>query len=755
MGTLIFVLGTAILLAQGQSANQNQVPPAPPGNETPDNSDPFHPRTTVTVTATRSEAEVDRSPVSVSLVTAKEIEARPVKSIDETLSLMEGVYVQRFQGPSATDANTRVRGFDGGGRTLVLLDGQPLNDAYAGSVNWTGLPVAEMQSIEVARGPFSSLYGGNALGGVINLITRPIDRRHLNVAGEYGGYNTEHYSAGFSDRFFGKLGVSLGYETTQIGGYNSRFSTVSPAAGNTGILVTGAVPTRTSTGTPAVIVGRGGLNWLHKHAFRTKGEYAVNRSTLVTFQYLKQDYGFGYTGYLSFLRDAAGNTVDSGSFLFNNNGTLQRLSVAPRTFLQNDGEQHSGFFNATLHHEFSGTLSLRADASHYNIPTYQFRTGGTAATLISGAGTVNDGARRNHHGNILLNHRVDRNDLTYGVETRYEMASNGVFNLGNWKVKDTRLGQTYSALGRSINHSAYVQDRITITERMSLTAGVRYDYWKGYDGFSNSYTAAGPLVRYPDRVNNRLTAKAALSYSLPGGWNLRSSVGTAFRNANVFELYASNVTTAGVLQLGNPALKPETVTSWEFGARKRFGGRTDFDVAYYENYVTDLIYRKTDLAADPTGNLRINVNAGGARTRGVESSFRQEVFRGLQFRGTYTYTLALITKNPANPAIVGNRVTNIPAHMASGQFLWIHRKWTGSLSGHYAGAHFSTDTNADVTKGVPGSRDPFFLADTNLSYNVNSHLQLYVTGDNLLNRRYFQVYISPGRTVYGGFRFKL
>lgn len=754
MANIILIVATAVLLVQAPETTPRQIPPTAPGSETTDASDPFHPKTTVTVTATRSEEEVDKSPVSTGVVTAAEIEARPVKTVDQTLGLMEGVFVRRFQGPSATDANVLLRGFDGGGRTLVLLDGQPLNDAYAGSVNWTGLPLAELQRVEVARGPFSSLYGGNALGGVVNLITRPIEERHLEIMGEYGTYNMEHYSATASRRFFGKLGVSLGYETTQNGGYNSRFATVSPATGGTGILVTGPIPSLTSTGAPATIVGRGGLNWLHKHAFRAKGDYTFTNATVVTFQYLRQDYGYGYTGYVSFLRDASGNTVDNGTFLFNNNGTLSRISVSPRTFLQNFGEQHAHFFNTTLNHEFSSRFSLRVDASHYNIPTNQFRTAGTGATTVSGAGSVTDGSRRNYHGNIQFNHDLTRNDLTYGAETRYEMAATTTFNLGNWIIKDTRRDPTYFSLGRSINQSAYFQDRITMSDRLSLTAGVRYDYWKGYGGRSNNYTA-GPLVLYPDRVNNKVTGKAALSYSLPGDWNLRASVGTAFRNANVFELYDRTVTTAGVLRLGNPSLKPETVKSWEFGARKRFSRHTDFDVAYYENYITGLIYNKTDLAADPTGNLVVKVNAGGARTRGVESALRQELFLGLQFRATYTYTQAVITGNPANPAIIGRRVTNVPEHMTSGQLLWLHGKWTGSLTGRYAGATFTTDTNSDTTKGVPGAYDPFFLVDANAGYEINPKLQLYVTGDNLLARRYFQVYVSPGRTVYAGFRLKL
>jgi len=68
--------------------------------------------------------------------------------------------------------NIRVRGFKGDQYTLVLIDGQPLNDAYTGGVEWGMLPVEDIERIEVIRGAGSALYGGNAMGGVINIITK-------------------------------------------------------------------------------------------------------------------------------------------------------------------------------------------------------------------------------------------------------------------------------------------------------------------------------------------------------------------------------------------------------------------------------------------------------------------------------------------------------------------------------------------------------------------------------------------------------
>jgi len=215
------------------------------------------------------------------------------------------------------------------------------------------------------------------------------------------------------------------------------------------------------------------------------------------------------------------------------------------------------------------------------------------------------------------------------------------------------------------------------------------------------------------------------------------------------------VTASGIVLASNPALTPETVASWETGVRKRLGRWTSVDAAYFQNHIRDLIYRQTDLGQDPSGNYRINMNAGRGRTRGMELAVRQELGAGLQFRGAYTYTDAIITSNPGNPAIVGKRVTTIPDHIIAGQLLGSQGKATGSLSGRYVGLVYSTDTNTDTTKGVPGSYSPYFTMDASVSYALTPHVEPFVSSENLLNRRYYIFYLSPGRTVFGGVRVRL
>ena len=197
----------------------------------------------VTVTATRRESGSEREPVSTTVVTKDELEVRNLPTLDRALELTPGVYVFRSRGNADLLSRIMMRGFNGSNRTLTLLDGMPLNDAYTGDVTWTSLPTGEVERIEVVRGPFSSLYGGNAMGGVINVLTRVIDRRQLDLMAQGGTHGTAQFGGHYGDRI-GPFGLSVGYQRLQTNGYAPREIVLTPTTAGAGTLVTGAVATQ-------------------------------------------------------------------------------------------------------------------------------------------------------------------------------------------------------------------------------------------------------------------------------------------------------------------------------------------------------------------------------------------------------------------------------------------------------------------------------------------------------------------------------
>ncbi len=125
----------------------------------------------IVVTATRTPQSLSDVPAAVSVVTSQDIEDRSVQKIDEAVDELPGVFDKRAK-PLDTTGAVILRGIPNQVRNLVLLDGEPLNNGYTGFVNWNSVNPEDVSSIEVARGPFSSLYGGNAMGGVINILTK-------------------------------------------------------------------------------------------------------------------------------------------------------------------------------------------------------------------------------------------------------------------------------------------------------------------------------------------------------------------------------------------------------------------------------------------------------------------------------------------------------------------------------------------------------------------------------------------------------
>ncbi len=261
------MIAAAGLFAQAQPANDGVQQDA---------SDPFHIKTTVVVTGTKTQTELRESPVSTSVLTHTELDMRDTRTLDQGLGLIEGLYSLRAKGSQDTLTGVGMRGFDGRGsdqtRVLILLDGQPLNDAYTGSVFWATLPVTEVDRVEVARGPFSSLYGGNAMGGVVNILTRPPDQRQIEVEGQYGTYNSAEYTMRYSERFRKKLGVAASYQRQQYGGYstNNIFASPTVVTSATSPLIPVPAFMPTTSGGSHYVVGQQGDNWFNEYVFRTK-----------------------------------------------------------------------------------------------------------------------------------------------------------------------------------------------------------------------------------------------------------------------------------------------------------------------------------------------------------------------------------------------------------------------------------------------------------------------------------------------------
>ncbi|MBS1144074.1 MAG: TonB-dependent receptor [Proteobacteria bacterium] len=174
----------------------------------------------VLITATRQETRVSEQLSDVSVIEREEIESAGQSTLEEILSRQPGIEFSA-NGSFGANSSLYVRG-SSGSHVLLLVDGMRMGSATSGSASWNRIPASQIERIEIVRGPASSLYGSDAIGGVIQVFTRQGDGP-LSFHGEVGAgtYDTASASGGFSGAQNGwRYALNLATYTTA--GFNSK-----------------------------------------------------------------------------------------------------------------------------------------------------------------------------------------------------------------------------------------------------------------------------------------------------------------------------------------------------------------------------------------------------------------------------------------------------------------------------------------------------------------------------------------------------
>ena len=176
----------------------------------------------VVVTATRTERRADDVAVPVSAIGQQEIESRGAARVTDLLANQPGLTINNDHG-----SGLQMRGL-GPEYTLILLDGEPIVGRTAGTLDLDRLTTANVERIEVVRGPTSSLYGSEALAGVVNLIT---DRPDVPLGGQVRTRYGTHGTVDLSARLEGERGPwqgSVFVDRYRMGGYDLSPGTLAP-----------------------------------------------------------------------------------------------------------------------------------------------------------------------------------------------------------------------------------------------------------------------------------------------------------------------------------------------------------------------------------------------------------------------------------------------------------------------------------------------------------------------------------------------
>ncbi|MDP2762250.1 MAG: TonB-dependent receptor [Sideroxyarcus sp.] len=719
----------------------------------------------VVVTATRTSTTLSDAPAAVTVVDSRKIETKNASRLGDVLDQVPSLYLRggalgQSQGTIGTSGMS-LRGIDQT-RVLILLDGQPIQDAGSGKVNWRMPFVEDIARVEVVPGAFSSLYGSNAIGGVVNIITKQPDQREFiaKVKKGWGDASGEDASIYFRDKMDNGLGFVGGL------GYQSRDSYVNdfvvkapscptpPAPCTPGTPVSGAQAITTREGVPTYLVGDLGTTPWNSTNATAKLSYDLNGRDKVYAGVNHQETRQDYTQFNTYLRNTAtGVPVSSGVLNINGqrvaltNYDFTLFSFLPlhesttRYFVGYDGIVGDGYL-------------LKADLGKIE-RAYNFTLASPNATWESGTGTLSDAPNDGLDGAVQLSFPAGNNHfLVTGVSLHKDSVNQQIYALSNWRDPGSRTAVNSGYNGYSTTTSVFAQDELNATDKLRIYLGGRWDNWKTR-GDNFSVVAPVGSALYPERSASAFSPKVSAVYEPVGAAVLRASFGKSFRAPTNQDMYTSS-TSRGRTTTGDPNLLPEHGTTWEVGGELHLTENTRVTATYFDTRLTDLIYVKQVLPdpAPPALKQSVRINAGKAKVSGIELGAATKLASWLELNANCAYIDSEMLENSTDPLSVGKRLTDSPRNIAGIGLTAEQGSWTGALNARYVSHIFWTAQNTDKVESVPGSYDAHTMVNANLGYAFTKSIKGTVEINNLFDTEAYSYFLLPGRNVTAGMDFK-
>ena len=590
----------------------------------------------VVVTATREATPLENVGSAVTVISHAEIVNSQVRSLPDLLRESAGLSVVQSGGPGG-QTSIFTRGLNSN-QTLLMIDGVRVNSPVFGTAMLANLTPDQVERIEIVRGPQSTLYGADAMGGVVNVITRkgtgPLTGSATLEGGSYGTFNQLAEISGGQGKWSGAASVSHAYTDNPYP--NDDFDNLNLAG--------------------------------------TLGYQVSEKATLDTTVRL--------------------TTSDTGVPSEYNNG--KPLTAKPTDRLHD--------------HIYFGRVGFKADVADWWQPTLFVAE--THEELFDVGNPYTQSALRTDLGQFGWQNDValaDWNTLTAGFDS---YLNHGAYNTPGATPFDR---SNYDLAG-------YLQDQATLWNRLTLTAGTRYDH--------NS--------QFGDFVTGRGTGVWRIEET---GTRLKASGGSAMKAPTLSDLYQSYPSAYGYPAfLANPHLRPEQSTGWDAGFEQDLGPRVTANARYFENSVHDLI------ASVYQAPAFIKENVNRARTDGIEVGLDARPVTNLTCWANYTW---LIEAKDLSHDSLTTRLRR-PEHSAN---FGASYRFFNRVTAHTSLALVGSRYDYQVVSPYGIVRNGGYAKwDLGLTGDVCKHFQVFVRIENLIDERYEEVigYPALGRTVIGG-----
>lgn len=688
----------------------------------------------VVVTATKTAESLEKVPASVSVVTAKDIEDHNYSSTAQALGQLPGIYLS-----PVADGGISMRGFVSAD-ILVMVDGQPVNNGWNGSVDWGMIPVQNIERIEVVRGAASSLYGGRAVGGVIQITTKENkeDGLHGDVLLSTGSNSTtkQVYDAKIKKD---KWDVNVGYEKRKTDGWRGYFIEERPGYNDISDPTVDA-----DVGTSArdrYIVGGRGRKAIDSESYHVKTTYHFNEDKKLTYSYFHTNYNYAYNDPFSFIKDKDGKEIFYGHVNLPNG---KYFDIYPGDFLGYVGQKEWAVHNLAYDDD-KNQFHARIGLTDIKKDGYS-STGGPEESISAGDlqkwngdGSQSFYPSKTKDFDMHKTWELGQHTLLAGMAYRSESFDQTRYKLTNWRNHDGPKSAYELHGGKDESWSGYLQDKWQANNRLAVYAGVRFDRYKKYDGYG-SYLDSGVSRTYAEGTYTEWSPKFSLEYALPNDTTLFASYGHSFTPPILSNVYRDEgakiqnvngqLTVAKKGSLANPDLKPETSDTYEIGVKKKWGDKTFASVSLYKAETKDAIeYYSTTKATIMNGVLYKKGfsqyrNLGDASKKGVEVEAKHKFNDKWSTYVNYAWE---------SEDIDGEHNYNVPKHLVHFGVEYNYNKWDILADAQYVSAR----QTPDVESGKYQSEDSFFITNMAFNYNVTPEAKLQFTIYNLFDKTFY------------------
>lgn len=666
----------------------------------------------VVVTAAGYEQKLVDAPASISVISQADLRQRRYSNLAQALADVEGIDINQGTGKTG-GLNISIRGMPSA-YTLVLIDGRRQNNSGDITPNGFGEtsnsfmpPMSAIERIEVIRGPMSTLYGSDAMGGVVNIITRKVAQTWGASVGinhtlqEHGDYG---HTRGMNVYANGPLARDL-----------------------LGLAVRGSWFDRG----PSELEFADGSNVSRRGAAATEGRN-YNLGTRLTFT-PHQDHELSLD-------------LERGRQTYNNDdcqlGTLDGWSGNAVAGCTSPSVQAAGYaqelrFNrdqvVLAHRARLGQAVLDSSLTHKATETVGRTVPGRIGTAWTGFPGIVGGAPRT----------LESTDLVFDTRLVMPLAQAHTFSVGaQWLDAEVVDGLATEEFSKK-SWSLFAEDEWRLRENLGLTFGGRYEDHEAFGG--------------------HFSPRAYLVWNASGNWTVKGGVSEGYRVPTVNLLHDGINGASGqgtIITIGSPDLKPETSTNAEIGVYFDNLAGFNANLTVFRTDYDDMISGGTPIpncwsATRPglpgcmdLGNgftqdsFAQSINIDRAQSRGAELAARWQFHDSWSVSGNYTWT----DTEQKSGIDAGAPVTNQARHIANAKLDWEpSERFNFFLRGEYYGDRdrFTnlfdnlSAANQAIVNGL-GPLKAYHQFHLGGSYRASDHLTFNATVYNLLDKDFLE-----------------